>query len=147
MCEKGDRGDRSEQIPVWDAIYAHDGDVFPTPHADIPQLAQTLQQRGAHELLDLGCGAGRHLTYFARRGFAATDTPTHSAYFMVGPTRIHATTPERAGYFVGYRLVADLTRRYPLATMASWPLDQAMAILKSALEHARSCPPEPPLTT
>jgi SAM-dependent methyltransferase len=59
----------SEQNMVWEAIYARDGDVFPDPHEDMPRLAETLQQRGARDLLDLGCGTGRHLAYFARCGF------------------------------------------------------------------------------
>ncbi len=55
---------------VWDAIYTQDGDVFPDPHEDMPRLAETLPQRGAGDLLDLGCGTGRHLAYVARCGFA-----------------------------------------------------------------------------
>jgi SAM-dependent methyltransferase len=60
----------SEQTTVWDAIYTRDGNVFPDPHEDMPRLAETLRQRGAGDLLDLGCGTGRHLAYFARGGFA-----------------------------------------------------------------------------
>lgn len=53
----------------WDAIFANEGVYFSEPHEAMPRLAQTLQDRHASMLLDLGCGSGRHVLYFARRGF------------------------------------------------------------------------------
>lgn len=61
-----------DQRAVWDAVYAREGDVFPAPHEDMPGLSETLRQRGARTVLDLGCGSGRHLAFLARGGFAAT---------------------------------------------------------------------------
>lgn len=36
---------------------------------EIPELEKLLKRSGASKILDLGCGAGRHTIYFARRGF------------------------------------------------------------------------------
>lgn len=54
---------------VWNTIFTREGIVFSDPQDDIPQLADLLTQRGAHTLLDLGCGTGRHVLYFGERGF------------------------------------------------------------------------------
>lgn len=60
----------SEPTLVWDAIFTERGKVFAQPHDDMPSLADTLVARGARTLLDLGSGTGRHVVYFAGRGFA-----------------------------------------------------------------------------
>jgi SAM-dependent methyltransferase len=54
---------------VWNAIFAREGVVFVDPHEDMPHVADLLSHRGAHTLLDLGCGTGRHVLYFGERGF------------------------------------------------------------------------------
>lgn len=60
---------RADSGTVWDTVYAREGDIFPDPHEDMAALAQTLHERGARDVLDLGCGSGRHLACFARAGF------------------------------------------------------------------------------
>ena len=54
---------------TWNTIFAREGIVFAEPHEDMPHLADLLNQREAHTLLDLGSGTGRHTLYFAERGF------------------------------------------------------------------------------
>ena len=39
---------------------------------EMPYLAQRWSGEGFHDLLDNGCGPGRHAIYFAKRGFAVT---------------------------------------------------------------------------
>ena len=36
---------------------------------DIPMLEELFRSRGARTILDFGCGAGRHVVYFAKKGF------------------------------------------------------------------------------
>ena len=55
---------------VWDTIFREHGVVFAQPHELMPELAARLAARGACDVLDLGCGSGRHTRYFAERGFA-----------------------------------------------------------------------------
>jgi tRNA G46 methylase TrmB len=40
-----------------------------TPYEKLGPLAVAMQERGMRRVLDLGCGAGRHLVYLARQGF------------------------------------------------------------------------------
>ena len=56
----------------WDSVFAREGRVFLHPHADMEGLAQTLHERGAESVLDLGSGSGRHVAFFARHGFDVT---------------------------------------------------------------------------
>jgi cyclopropane fatty-acyl-phospholipid synthase-like methyltransferase len=45
------------------------GTVLHAPHEDAAYLADLLHQRGAQTILDLGCGSGRHILYFAQHHF------------------------------------------------------------------------------
>jgi SAM-dependent methyltransferase len=56
----------------WDTIFRERGRVFLQPQENMPALADLLCARGAVTLLDLGCGTGRHVVYFARRGFTVS---------------------------------------------------------------------------
>ena len=40
-----------------------------TVEPEIPKLGELLTENHASRILDFGCGAGRHLVYFAKRGF------------------------------------------------------------------------------
>jgi SAM-dependent methyltransferase len=56
----------------WEAIYRRDGHVF----TDLPPVAapfaELLDEHACQEILDLGCGNGRFLVHFARRGLRVT---------------------------------------------------------------------------
>ena len=58
----------------WDDIYRRDGHVFTDIPFVIPEFSKLLEQNGlvGSRLLDVGCGNGRHLNYFARCGFHVT---------------------------------------------------------------------------
>jgi SAM-dependent methyltransferase len=40
-----------------------------TVEPEIPKLGELLRRSGASKILDFGCGTGRHVIYFARKGF------------------------------------------------------------------------------
>jgi SAM-dependent methyltransferase len=50
-----------------------------TPHEKFGSLAAAMRERGMRRVLDLGCGAGRHLVFLARQGFEmyGTDIDPH----------------------------------------------------------------------
>jgi SAM-dependent methyltransferase len=51
---------------AWQFWYSRkEGTVEP----EIPKLEELLRENSALKILDFGCGAGRHLVYFAKRGF------------------------------------------------------------------------------
>ena len=53
----------------WDFIYKQHGALKQEPHEDMPQVVSLFQQRGVKTVLDVGCGAGRHIVYLAGHGF------------------------------------------------------------------------------
>ena len=61
------------------------------------------------------------------------DEALYTVYF--GGKGAEARLPKRAGYFVGYRAVAALSQRYPIAEMAHWSSERAVAEVKRVLEE------------
>ena len=45
-----------------------------TPHEKFGSLAAAMRERRMRRVLDLGCGAGRHLVFLARQGFETYGT-------------------------------------------------------------------------
>jgi SAM-dependent methyltransferase len=53
----------------WDLIYQSGGLYWREPHEIVVERFPEWQRRGFQNVLDLGCGAGRHLVYLSQRGF------------------------------------------------------------------------------
>ena len=53
----------------WDKIFQTKGKVFTKPQKDIPRLVKLFKELKVKNILDLGCGSGRHLVYLAKHGF------------------------------------------------------------------------------
>lgn len=53
----------------WECIYEKRGKYFLKPYEGIQKIAAILKTKKVKKVLDLGCGSGRHLVYFAKRGF------------------------------------------------------------------------------
>jgi len=56
-------------MPTWDELFKQEEFRWRQPHRAVVAFAETLRQRGAQGVLDLGCGAGRHVVYLAQLGF------------------------------------------------------------------------------
>ncbi len=56
-------------MPTWNELFEQEEFRWKNPHEQVVALVPQLKARGARRLLDLGCGAGRHLVYLAREGF------------------------------------------------------------------------------
>ena len=56
-------------MPDWEFIFSKRGKVFTRPHSDARFLVSFFKERGIKKILDLGCGSGRHLVYFSKKGF------------------------------------------------------------------------------
>jgi SAM-dependent methyltransferase len=56
-------------MPDWESIFTEEGKVFTEPHKDMPRIAQTFKDRGVQNILDVGCGTGRHLVFLSKLGF------------------------------------------------------------------------------
>lgn len=53
----------------WNKIFKREGKVFIKVHENIPEMGRLFKKRGVKKILDLGCGSGRHIVYFAKKGF------------------------------------------------------------------------------
>jgi SAM-dependent methyltransferase len=55
----------------WEHIYRQSPvyQVRETPHEDVESLHRLFHKNGVRRVLDLGCGNGRHLTYFGGSGY------------------------------------------------------------------------------
>lgn len=53
----------------WEATYRRGEYVMREPHEDAEYLNHLFRKYHVHRILDLGCGNGRHLAYFARQGY------------------------------------------------------------------------------
>ncbi len=56
-------------MPDWDDIFAKKGKFFTNPHQDMERLTKIFKENDVQRVLDLGCGTGRHLLFFSKKGF------------------------------------------------------------------------------
>jgi tellurite methyltransferase len=81
--------------PGWDRLWQNDRiaqlwSEFP-PVPEVIALADRLSEAGGRRILDIGCGAGRHLLYLAGRGFTVTGTDSSSKAMSICRERLEAT--------------------------------------------------------
>lgn len=53
----------------WNKIFKEKGIFFTSSHEDIDYVRDIFEKNNVKKLLDLGCGSGRHIIYFTRKGF------------------------------------------------------------------------------
>ena len=111
---------------VWNTIFEREGLVFTDPHEDMPHLADELERRKAHTLLDLGCGTGRHTLYFEKRGFDVTGIDSSPAGLRATQDQLTAANLE------GHLVQGDIFATLPFADAS---FDALISI--QVIHHAR----------
>lgn len=53
----------------WNKIFKQYGKVFLKPQEDVLNIVKIFKKHGVKRILDLGCGSGRHVVYFAKKNF------------------------------------------------------------------------------
>lgn len=59
----------TDKIKSWEAAYRKRPSGEDKPHEDADHLHEIFQRNEVKKILDLGCGDGRHLVYFAEHGY------------------------------------------------------------------------------
>ena len=66
-------------MPTWDELFRQEEHRLQDPHQTVVAFVEVLRERRAETVLDLGCGAGRHVVYLTHLGFrviGADNSPT-----------------------------------------------------------------------
>jgi ubiquinone/menaquinone biosynthesis C-methylase UbiE len=53
----------------WNEIFKNRGKVFTKIQEDIPKISEFFRKHKVKKILDIGFGSGRHVVYFAKKGF------------------------------------------------------------------------------
>jgi len=83
-------------MAVWDNIYS-EGSIHKIPSKEIVGLIPSLKADGVIEILDAGCGTGRHSRYLAQMGFNVHG-------FDISEKAIKIAESDKNGYHIDYRL-------------------------------------------
>ena len=62
------------ELEGWDKIYKKHGITQVECLKKVEDFVSTIKQCNAKEVLDLGCGTGRHSIYLAEQGFTVKST-------------------------------------------------------------------------
>ncbi len=60
---------KGSDASVWDRIFKKEGRLFTEPFPRFNDLVATYKKYGCTNLLDLGCGSGRHVVHLTKAGF------------------------------------------------------------------------------
>ena len=77
-------------MPTWDELFQQEKHRWPDPHQMVVDFARALLQRGVEQVLDLGCGAGRHTVYLTQMGFTVFATDLSEIGLSVTRSRLCA---------------------------------------------------------
>jgi len=56
-------------VPTWDELFTNQEHRWLEPHEKVVEFFSSLKPEPGEHVLDLGCGAGRHIVYVAREGY------------------------------------------------------------------------------
>jgi ubiquinone/menaquinone biosynthesis C-methylase UbiE len=67
-AERDRENPSAEGKASWNANYEREGDIFEKIQEDMPEVLELLKEKGVKNVLDLGCGTGRHSVFLGENG-------------------------------------------------------------------------------
>lgn len=73
---------------LWDKAFKIRHFRWDEPHPSIPEVCRFFKKHNVKKILDLGCGAGRHAIYFAKRGFYVVGLDSSKTALKIAERRL-----------------------------------------------------------
>ena len=71
------------QLNAWESVYTKQKDQREEPQKEVITLHDLFQNNKVQKILDLGCGGGRHLVYFAKLGYRGSGIDLVSCFSFI----------------------------------------------------------------
>ena len=131
MGNPEDRQPNQDLPDQWDGIYENAGDVFPDVQPDMPEVVELMEKKGVKNVLDLGCGGGRHSVYLAERGMCVSGIDA-------APKGIQMTQDKMAeNGLIGDFKVGDIYKGLPYADASFEGIVSTQTINHGKIEEIR----------
>lgn len=77
-----------DKVSAWNKDYSKGHFADTEPHEGVVSIVPELKCEHAHRILDLGCGAGRHVIYLAKKGFFVVGLDASTEALRISEERL-----------------------------------------------------------
>lgn len=115
----------------WENIFRREGEVFSELQEDMPKVVEVLKTEGVRDVLDLGCGAGRHSVFLAEHGFNISGIDASPSGIEITKSRLEAKS------LTGKFEVGNIYDKLPFSDNAFQAVVSTQAMHHNTIENIR----------